>query len=103
MTEIHLDDGFAAKDIDENFQLHMIDVDVVDDASEVGKWAFLHAYALADFVFEFWLLALWRSLAVALCREEGFHFTSRQWSWLLTFVALPDETRNAGSVANAEP
>ena len=54
LTEIHLDDGFAAKDIDENFQLHMIDVDVVDDASEVGKWAFLHAYALADFVFEFW-------------------------------------------------
>ena len=74
LTEIHLHQGLTTKDVDENFKFEMIGVDFGNGAVEICEWTFFDANTFADVVFHLRCFALWRILAIALCRQESFNF-----------------------------
>ena len=58
MAEVHLDQGLATEDVDEDFELEVVGVDFGDLAGEVGEGSFLDPHGLALFVGEL-RLATW--------------------------------------------
>ena len=49
LVEVEFDRRLATKDVDEHSDLRLVDVDVLDDAVEIGEWPLDDPDGLADF------------------------------------------------------